>query len=228
MLNLTHRESREHPSALAPGEPVDVRARARGRPRGRSSRATGCGSTSPARTGRTRGRRPSRCTLTIDRASAVLELPVLDGPSPVDGTPLLAAAAARRPPDAVAEDARRSEDDEGVSVVGHARGAHARSRRRTPGARSPDEATRDVPAMRSTTTASSRSRPTTRASRRRPRRGASSRCGGPRRPCESLAPTSRSPATPRPTTRRSTWSCTRTARSAVRRRWERAIPRDLT
>ncbi len=148
---------------------------------------------------------PEPVTLTIDRASATLTLPVLDGPSPDRRAARSCRRRNARGREPVAEGARQVRGRvEGLGAVGgHPRAAEARDarlrrelrrlrRRGTTSRRSP-----------SSTTASSRSRPTTRGSRRRDGearvRDAVPRGDRARRTC-----TMRSTATATPTTSRST------------------------
>ncbi|HVF07552.1 MAG TPA: CocE/NonD family hydrolase, partial [Actinomycetota bacterium] len=89
MLNLAQRSSREHPSALVPGEPVDVELAIETTSwtfePGHRVRLDLAGTDWP-----NAWPPPETVTLSIDRASATLELPVLEGPSPVDERPSLA------------------------------------------------------------------------------------------------------------------------------------------
>jgi hypothetical protein len=88
LLNLTHRESRETPSPLVPGEPVDVTVELEvtswvfepgHRVRLDLAGADWPNAWPPPRPG----------SLTVDRGATTLVLPVLEGPSPVDRPPAL-------------------------------------------------------------------------------------------------------------------------------------------
>jgi len=89
MLNLTHRDSREDPAPLQPGVPTRVRIPLEVTSwtfdAGNRIRLDLAGSDWP-----NAWSPPQAHTLTIDRASAVLTLPVMDGPSPVTERPTLA------------------------------------------------------------------------------------------------------------------------------------------
>ena len=93
MLNLAHRDSREDPAPLEPGVPTRVRIPLEvtswtfdaGTPDPPGPRGLGLAERVVAAA--------RRYTLTIDRASAVLTLPVMDGPSPVAERPVARAAA---------------------------------------------------------------------------------------------------------------------------------------
>jgi hypothetical protein len=86
MLNLTHRESRTNPSPLEPGSTYDIELELEAmswtfetghRVRLDLAAADWPNAWPPPRSG----------TITIDRSTAVLELPVLDGPSPTQEMP---------------------------------------------------------------------------------------------------------------------------------------------
>ena len=81
MLNLTHRASRDHPSPLAPGEPVDVELMLEVTSwtfePGHRVRLDLAGTDWP-----NAWSPPAPVTLTIDREATALELPVMDGPHP--------------------------------------------------------------------------------------------------------------------------------------------------
>jgi putative CocE/NonD family hydrolase len=88
VLNLTHRDGRDLPASLTPGEPVDVELEleacswtfeAGHRIRLDLAGADWPNTWSP----------PTPNTLRLDRAASTLELPVLEGPSPADGAPAL-------------------------------------------------------------------------------------------------------------------------------------------
>jgi predicted acyl esterase len=88
MLNLTHRTSREAPEPLEPGEPVDVTlvlevASWTFEP-GHRVRLDLAGTDWP-----NAWAPPRPVTLTVDRASATQELPVIEGPTPVAERPVL-------------------------------------------------------------------------------------------------------------------------------------------
>jgi predicted acyl esterase len=91
MLNLTHRESRSQPAPLEPGETYDIdlelEAASWTFESGHRIRLDVAGSDWP-----NAWPPPEPVTLEIDRATATLTLPVLDGPAPVDETPALAPA----------------------------------------------------------------------------------------------------------------------------------------
>ncbi|MGH2629376.1 MAG: CocE/NonD family hydrolase [Actinomycetota bacterium] len=86
MLNLTHRDSRERPSALTAGEPVDVQLELEATSwtfePGHRVRLDLAGTDWP-----NAWSPPAPVTLTIDRGATLLELPVLEGPSPVSERP---------------------------------------------------------------------------------------------------------------------------------------------
>ena len=89
MLNLAHRDSREDPSPLEPGVPTRVRIPLEVTSwtfdAGHRIRLDLAGSDWP-----NAWPPPEPLSLTIDRASAVLTLPVMDGPSPVTERPVFA------------------------------------------------------------------------------------------------------------------------------------------
>jgi putative CocE/NonD family hydrolase len=89
MLNLAHRDSREEPSPLEPGRryevTLDLEAASWTFDAGHRLRLDLAGSDWP-----NAWTPPEPVTLTIDRATTTLDLPVLDGPSPTDGTPSFA------------------------------------------------------------------------------------------------------------------------------------------
>jgi hypothetical protein len=88
MLNLTHRDSRTEPSALEPGTPYEVQleleAMAWTFEAGHSIRLDLAGADWP-----NAWAPPEAATLTFDRSTASLELPVLQGRSPVAELPHL-------------------------------------------------------------------------------------------------------------------------------------------
>jgi hypothetical protein len=88
MLNLTHRTSREAPEPLMPGEPVDVtlvlEATSWTFEPDHRVRLDLAGTDWP-----NAWAPPAPVTLTIDRAATTLELPVIDGPTPVEERPVL-------------------------------------------------------------------------------------------------------------------------------------------
>lgn len=89
LLNLTHRRSREHPEPLTPGVPervtVELEATSWVLEPGHRIRLDLAGADWP-----NAWPPPEPCTLTVDRATAVLTLPVLEGPAPVTDEPHLA------------------------------------------------------------------------------------------------------------------------------------------
>ncbi|MGZ4131421.1 MAG: CocE/NonD family hydrolase [Actinomycetota bacterium] len=88
VLNLTQRDGRDAPAPLTPGEPVDVEldleACSWTFEAGHRIRLVLAGADWP-----NTWSPPTPNTLTVDRASSSLELPVLDGPSPVTAVPIL-------------------------------------------------------------------------------------------------------------------------------------------
>jgi uncharacterized protein len=88
LLNLTHRTSREHPEPLVPGETYEVALELEVTSwvfePGHRVRLDLAGSDWP-----NAWAPPMPCTLSIDRAGSVLVLPLLRGPSPAAGLPLL-------------------------------------------------------------------------------------------------------------------------------------------
>ena len=79
-----HAPQRPRRAGRARAGRADARSRSSSRrPRGSSSRATGCGSRSRAPTGRTSGRRRAARRSRSSAASVELVLPVLDGPPPL-------------------------------------------------------------------------------------------------------------------------------------------------
>jgi hypothetical protein len=88
MLNLAHRESRTDPSPLEPDRPYEVELELEVASwtfeAGHRIRLDLAGTDWP-----NAWAPPEPVTLTIDRASAVLTLPVLDGPSPIEERPIL-------------------------------------------------------------------------------------------------------------------------------------------
>jgi predicted acyl esterase len=100
LLNLTHRDSREHPSPVAPDEPFDVAVELEVTSwvfePGHRIRLDLAGSDWP---NAWPPPRPAR--LTVDRPASALVLPTLDGPSPTPGLPQL-------PPPRHAQAERRS------------------------------------------------------------------------------------------------------------------------
>jgi putative CocE/NonD family hydrolase len=89
MLNLTHRDDRTAPTPLEPGRSYDVEVELEVASwmfeAGHRIRLALAGTDWP-----NAWAPPAPVTLTVDRASAVLVLPVLDGPSPVTERPVLA------------------------------------------------------------------------------------------------------------------------------------------
>ncbi len=89
LLNLAHRDSREEPSPLEPGRRYEVTLELEAASwtfdAGHRLRLDLAGSDWP-----NAWTPPEPVTLTIDRAATTLELPVLDGPSPAEGTPSFA------------------------------------------------------------------------------------------------------------------------------------------
>ena len=143
MLNLTQRESREHPSALTPGEPVDVELVIETTSwtfePGHRVRLDLAGTDWP-----NAWPPPEPVTLSIDRASASLGLPVLDGPSPVAERPAVAPPNLGDPDEA--DDT--GDPNEGVRwSVTHE--ALTRITSANAGSTFEDEATDSVPFMRS-------------------------------------------------------------------------------
>jgi uncharacterized protein len=88
MLNLAHRESREQPSPLAPGEPVDIEVMLEATSwtfeAGHRVRLDLAGTDWP-----NAWAPPAPLTLTVDRTSTTIELPVIEGPSPIAERPVL-------------------------------------------------------------------------------------------------------------------------------------------
>ena len=88
MLNLTHRESREHPTPLVPGDPIEVElvveATSWTFEPGHRVRLDLAGTDWP-----NAWSPPTPVTLTVDRAVTTVELPVIDGPSPIAERPVL-------------------------------------------------------------------------------------------------------------------------------------------
>jgi len=95
LLNLTHRASREDPSPLTPGETVEITLELEVTSfvfePGHRIRLDLAGADWP-----NAWAPPLAGTLTVDRASSTMTLPVLEGPSPVDGVPSLPPP--RKPP----------------------------------------------------------------------------------------------------------------------------------
>ncbi len=89
MLNLAHRDSREEPSPVEPGEPYevtfDLEVTSWIFEAGHTLRLDIAGADWP-----NAWSPPEGGTLTIDRAGSTLSLPVLDGPSPSAGRPVFA------------------------------------------------------------------------------------------------------------------------------------------
>ena len=145
MLNLAQRSSREHPSALMPGEPVDVELVIETTSwtfePGHRVRLDLAGTDWP-----NAWPPPEPVTLGIDRASASLELPVLDGPSPVTERPSML------PPfldDASSGSGSGGSDDDGEVRWSVTHEALTRTTSANAGSTFVDEATDTVPAMRS-------------------------------------------------------------------------------
>ena len=143
MLNLTHRASREHPSALTPGEAVEIElvleAMSWTFEPGHRVRLDLAGTDWP-----NAWSPPEPVTLRIDRSTASLELPVLDGPSPVADRPSLAPPRLGDPD----ESADSGDPNEGVRwSITHE--ALTRITSANAGSTFEDEATETVPAMRS-------------------------------------------------------------------------------
>jgi putative CocE/NonD family hydrolase len=105
LLNLTHRDSREHPAPLVPGATYEIALELEVTSwifePGHRVRLDLAGSDWP-----NAWAPPLPCTLTIDRATATLVLPALRGPSPAGGRPVLPPP---RKPQAVRESARGDE-----------------------------------------------------------------------------------------------------------------------
>jgi uncharacterized protein len=143
MLNLAHRESREHPSALTPGEAVDIElvleAMSWTFEPGHRVRLDLAGSDWP-----NAWSPPEPVTLSVDRASASLELPVLDGPTPVDERPSLAPPNLGDPDEAGTSGAPHESVRWSVTHEALTRITSANA-----GSTSENEATETVPAMRS-------------------------------------------------------------------------------
>ncbi|MGZ8631419.1 MAG: CocE/NonD family hydrolase [Actinomycetota bacterium] len=145
MLNLTHRDSREHPSPLAQGEPIDVElvleVTSWTFEPGHRVRLDLAGTDWP-----NAWAPPTPLTLTIDRASASLELPMLDGPSPVTERPPF-------PPSNVGDPEEREEREDADPADGVrwsvTHEVLTRITSANAGSTFEDEATPDVPAMRS-------------------------------------------------------------------------------
>jgi predicted acyl esterase len=141
LLNLAHRTSREHPSPLPPGEPVDVTVELEVTSwvfePGHRVRLDIAGSDWP-----NAWPPPYPCTLSIDRAGSALVLPALEGPSPAGRTPELPPP---RRPQAVAESARGDELEEVVWRIEH--DVLRRETRAVVRSGGPSEATDVVPAM---------------------------------------------------------------------------------
>ena len=142
MLNLTYRASRDHPSPLAPGEPVDVdlvlEVTSWTFEPGHRVRLDLAGTDWP-----NAWPPPAPVTLTIDREATALELPVLDGPSPVTERPVL------RPP--ILDDPDEADEHDRAEGVRWSVTHEALTRITSANAGSTfeDDATPDVPAMRS-------------------------------------------------------------------------------
>ncbi len=143
MLNLAHRESREHPSALTPGEAVDIElvleAMSWTFEPGHRVRLDLAGTDWP-----NAWSPPEPVTLSVDRASASLELPVLDGPTPVDERPSLAPPNLGDPDEAGTSGAPHESVRWSVTHEALTRITSANA-----GSTSENEATETVPAMRS-------------------------------------------------------------------------------
>ena len=142
MLNLTHRESREHPAALTPGQAADVElvleATSWTFEPGHRVRLDLAGTDWP-----NAWSPPEPVTLTIDRSVASLELPVLDGASPISERPELAPPNIGDP-----DEADDSDPYDGVRwSVAHE--ALTRITSANAGSTFEDEATETVPAMQS-------------------------------------------------------------------------------
>ncbi len=147
MLNLTHRDSRERPSALTSGEPVDVQLELEATSwtfePGHRVRLDLAGTDWP-----NAWPPPTPVTLSVDRGATRLELPVLQGPSPVSERPSF-------PPsfsdDREAPGSEPGSSGEHSSVVRWSVTHEALTRVTSANAGSTfvDEATPDMPAMRS-------------------------------------------------------------------------------
>jgi predicted acyl esterase len=103
ILNLTHRASHTEPAPLVPGEPVAIRLELDATSwipqRGNRLRLAVAGADWP-----NAWPPPEAGTLTIDPASSVLLLPLVEGPSPATGTPSFAPAAAAEAPAGLGEE----------------------------------------------------------------------------------------------------------------------------
>jgi putative CocE/NonD family hydrolase len=141
LLNLSHRNSREHPAPLVPGEAVDVSLELEVTSwvfeRGHRIRLDLAGADWP-----NAWSPPSPGRLTIDRAGSALVLPTLVGPSPVDRVSRLPAP---RRPRAHMESARGDEVEEVTWRIEH--DVLRRETRAVVRSGGPSEATDVVPAM---------------------------------------------------------------------------------
>jgi hypothetical protein len=112
LLNLTHRGSREHPAPLVPGETYEVALELEVTSwifePGHRVRLDLAGSDWP-----NAWAPPMPCTLSIERAASTLVLPVLRGPSPTGGSPVLP------PPRKPQTDRESSRGDELAELVWH-------------------------------------------------------------------------------------------------------------
>jgi uncharacterized protein len=112
LLNLTHRSSGEHPAPLVPGETYEVALELEVTSwifePGHRVRLDLAGSDWP-----NAWAPPLPCTLSIDRAGSTLVLPVLRGPSPAGGSPVLP------PPRKPQTDRESSRGDELAELVWH-------------------------------------------------------------------------------------------------------------
>jgi predicted acyl esterase len=142
MLNLTHRDSPEHPAPLVPGEPVDVglvlEVTSWTFEAGHRVRLDLAGTDWP-----NAWAPPAPVTIAIDRSATTLELRVLDGPSPISERPVF-------PPPNLGDPDEAEEHDPAEGVrwsVTHE--SLTRITSANAGSTSEDEATPTTPAMRS-------------------------------------------------------------------------------
>ena len=144
VLNLTHRDSREQPSAMPVGELVDVELEIEAASwtfeAGHALRLDLAGTDWP-----NTWSPPRPVTFTIDRAVTTLELPVIDGPSPIEERPVL-------PPPHRSDPARTMTTTRWPACAGRSpTTCSGASRRRTPAARStrrPSTTCRDAQPLR--------------------------------------------------------------------------------
>jgi len=142
MLNLAHRDSREEPAALTPGEAIDVdlvlEATSWTFETGHRVRLDLAGTDWP-----NAWPPPAAVTLIVDRGASTLEIPVVDGPSPIVELPALAPPYVGDPVEAIehdqAEGVRWSVTHEALTRITSANA----------GSTSEDEADGHVPWMRS-------------------------------------------------------------------------------